>query len=252
MVVKGKDGLSEADIIFFLKSELKGIRIDKIKTTKAKSVVINLPDPTTCQQAKNALGACNETRMTTSHTKKVFPKIMVTNVSMDEACETAEDRLEFANIILQKNSCLNECSPEDITVVATKEKTRYRYKVQNVIIKCSPKARRAIRANEDIIYTTYGRHRVFDHYHVLICNFCQGYGHIESDCKKKDEGSHRTCGKCMGKHDTKDCVSTHVKCSQCHKRGYTEVDHFVFHRGCPCYKEMENRLASNTDHGLQQ
>ena len=218
-----------------------------MRTTRGQAVVLNLPDLATCQQAKLALDVGRDTHnLTTRHTKKVDPKVMITNVSLDEACKTKEEMAEFTKFILQKNPYLDDCTSDDIMVVSTKEKGR----VQHVIVKCSPKARQAIRKNNDIIYTTYGRHRVYDHYRVIICNHCQGYGHIETDCRKKDEP--RVCGKCSEEHDTNSCSTNRVKCSQCARRGYNDTNHYVFQRVCPSYIEREIRAAANTDHGLEQ
>ena len=251
IIIKGTSEQSNEEIKKVVKTTLKDFKIDKMKTTKANAVVLNMPDKETCKLAKEALdNTSDEHRLTTGHTKKMDPKIMITNVSLDEECKTEEERIEFVNYIKQKNPYLNSFGPEEIKVVFSKEKTSNGYKSQNIVIKCAPKARKLIHDNGETLYTMYGRHHVFDHYHVVICHHCQGFGHMEKDCEEKEKEDPR-CGKCAGRHSTGDCKSEHVKCINCHKRDYNKKDHHVYDYRCPCYKEMVNRLAANTDHGQQ-
>ena len=152
-----------------VKQVLKDVKIDRMKITEKGSIVLNLPDRETSTLAKRVLDS-DVHKLETREPTKLWPKIMVTNVSLDEHKD------EVAEFILAKNDFLNGFPAKDLEFAAIK---MTRHRTQNVILKCSPAVRKVIRDNGDYIYMTYGRHRVFDRYHVIICNWCQEHGHIE-------------------------------------------------------------------------
>ena len=251
LVIKANEGQSSDEMCKVVKSALKDVKIDKMRITPQNSVVLNLPDTASIDKAKNALQSY--TAVTANNTKKVNPKIMVPYVTQLEISDPTSDseKAEFVNDILNKNDCLADCTSADIMVVNSRKAKQGSY--LHIILKCSPKARKAINQNYDMIYTTYGHHQIYDHYHVKICNHCQGYDHIEQDCKSKKEGRPRICGKCAENHDTKECnhQPQSFKCHQCTKRKLNNNrNHTVFDMECQAYKEQVRRLAQNTEHGF--
>ena len=251
LIIKGKNNKTSEDIQKVLKTTLKNIKIDKMRTTHNGSVVLNLPDPTTSQQAKNALDACGDDDLETKNAQKMYPKIMVPHVALEDLHDSKsdEDKDDLAKCILRKNDCLSECNTDDIKIVTAKKSKSGN--TQHVIIKCSPKARKAIYDHGDMIYTMYGRHQVYNHYHVMICHYCQGYDHYEVSCRVKENKERPRCGKCAGGHATDKCDSQVIKCHQCSIRKYTKTDHYVYKRDCPSYMEQVRRQAVNTEHGFQ-
>ena len=215
---------------------LKNVKINKMRVTNDGSVVVNLPDQGSNDEAKRVLATKNlDTKIATT----LQPKIMVHNVSDDEV----ED--ELVSFILAKNDFLSGLDENDVKVVG-KRKANYG---NNYILKCTPRARKAIHDHGDAIYTTYGRHRISDRYHVRICNYCQHYGHFEDKCDKKKKKEAPTCGKCAGAHETNDCNANFKKCCHCTKNKLDNKEHYAYQTICPTYKLNEKRLMENTDHG---
>ena len=94
-------------------------------------------------------------------------------------------------------------------------------------------------------------HSVYDSYHVVICNFCQRYGHKEEKCEDKQKGEQPTCGRCAERHKSNLCRSTIMKCVNCFERGISVgADHSVFDRDCRTYDAEKMRVKNNTDHGI--
>ena len=120
----------------------------------------------------------------------------------------------------------------------------------HLIYKCTPEIRKAIHKNGDILYTNYGRHKIRDRYRVVMCHYCQGYGHFAADCRAKQNGKLVVCGKCADNHETKDCNVNIRKCHHCQNKEHADAKHAVFDRSCPTYAAELKRLAENTDHGF--
>ena len=258
LIIKAKEGQFgdesyEEEMYKIVKSNLKDVKIDKMKFTRNKSVVLNLPDSVSIDKAKNALQ--DNDKVTANNTKKAHPKIMIPYVPLMELGDPAseDDKTEFVYSILNKNSKLNAFTTDDIKIINIRKAKLDKYR--HVILKCSPKIRYAINQNNDEIYTTYGHYKVHDNYYVKICKFCQGYGHIEDECKKKGNGDRPICGKCAGNHktDTCNCDRKDFKCSQCTRRNLNnDRNHAVFDYKCQAHKEQVRRIAENTEHGFQQ
>ena len=163
------------------------------------------------------------------------------------------DKADFVESILSKNHFLKDITSKELTVINAKKAIRGEY--FHVIMKCSPRVRKAICLNNDWIYTTYGHHQIYDHYYVKICNFCQEYNHIEKDCKKKTENALPTCGKYNENHKSDQCPydgqKQKLKCHNCSKRKLNnDYNHVVYDRKCPAYAEQVRRLTENTEHGF--
>ena len=255
LIIKAKEGqirdeLYEEEMCKVVKSKLKDVKIDKMRFTPNKSVILNLPDSESIEKAKNALQ--DNDKVTANNTKKAHPKIMIPYVPLMELGDPAseEDKTEFVHSILIKNANLNGYSLDDIKIINIRKAKQDKYR--HVILRCSPKIRNAIYQNYNKIYTTYGHYEVHDNYYVRICNFCQGYGHIEKDCKKNIDGKPPTCGKCAGEHRTNtcNCDKRDFRCSQCIRRNLSnDRNHAVFDHKCQAHKEQVRRLAENTEHG---
>ena len=65
-----------------VKSNLKDVKIDKMRFTPNKSVILNLPDSESIEKTKNALQGND--KVTANNTKKAQPKIMIPYVPLME------------------------------------------------------------------------------------------------------------------------------------------------------------------------
>jgi len=61
-----------------------------------------------------------------------------------------------------------------------------------------------------INYVHYQPKRFVPQFQIIQCFNCYEYGHRAANCKRKPR-----CGKCAGKHNTKECNSTTVQCALC-------------------------------------
>jgi len=92
--------------------------------------------------------------------------------------------------------------------------------------------------------------KVQDYIGILRCFKCCGYYHFAKDCKKEV-----ACGKCAGKHATKECRSDTRKCVNCEEKiknfklKNVNSEHVAFDTNCPYYKKelekQKNKIISN-------
>ena len=226
---------------------LGNIQISNVKTTKKGSLVVDFPDKKTRENAKRTLDqTADDHKLSSTVLQKISPKITVANVSNQEKID------DVLPAILKKNNIFHgiDINPDDMKLVSTREaKDRKSY---NYTFKCTPIIRRRIYENGDLLFTNFGRHKVWDSYHVIICNYCQGYGHFESKCRVKASNGSRICGRCNGTdHETRNCQSESLECHHCARMNLPNNEHAVFDLNCPSNVAERKRIAQQTDHGFQ-
>ena len=68
----------------------------------------------------------------------------------------------------------------------------------------------------------------------IQCFNCQRYGHFSGQCTHE-----RVCGKCAStSHDTRNCDSSQLKCSNCVRNSSDDVAHAAFFHGCPLFNAI--------------
>lgn len=86
----------------------------------------------------------------------------------------------------------------------------------------------------------WGRYWVYNDYGIIRCYNCNKYGHFQKECRDK-----KTCAKCNGEHDIKDCQGVSVKCTNCvtsneKYKMNLKTDHVVWdHANCETFKRIE-------------
>ena len=109
----------------------------------------------------------------------------------------------------------------------SEKKTDRNQKQKHMTLKCSPCIRKVIRDNADQLYLESQAYSVHDTYRIIICHYCQKYGHIAKKCPDKNENKPSTCGKCAGIHETQNCNGTEKKCVNCVRKGtITNIDSY--------------------------
>jgi hypothetical protein len=88
-----------------------------------------------------------------------------------------------------------------------------------------------------INYFFYQPVRFTPQFQVMQCFNCYEYGHRAANCKRKPR-----CGKCAGKHNTKECDSTTVQCVHC------KNTHEAWRHECPAWIAEKHRLEELRDH----
>ena len=79
---------------------------------------------------------------------------------------------------------------------------------------------------------------------VRRCNHCQLLGHWKDD----SEADKATCGKCSGDHETKDCTSRTLKCTNCAKAGFKKTNHETSWNKCPSYISAQDKFKSTVNY----
>ena len=220
---------------------LKDIEIMNTKSTTKGNIVINFANEAQRDEAEKRI----KDKVPNANTKKLgklMPKIMICNVG------TLENDSEVINTLIRANPCL-ESTPNIENKIKFLFKKPAAGNTSHFILKCDPDVRRTVHENHDKLKLEWGWYDVRDRYHVLTCSHCQGYGHMEKQCKKSEAA---ICGKCAGNHNTKNCNSEVEKCINCVRREGFDTRHRVNSRMCRVYDDEIARVAAITDHGYDQ
>ena len=213
--------------------------VDRVKQSNEGHLIINFADKDKLNAAKGELEAKkDEINISINEKEKLWPKIKLCNVPSDD--DDVREGIMIKNTWL-KDHIQND--DEDFKIIR-KLKTRNRDTV-HYIIKCNPEIRREIWWRDDILYTSYGRNKVFDSYKVYQCYKCQEFNHNANDCN-----NNQVCAKCGGDHRLTECNSRTEKCVNCEKKGHSDINHKTNGVKCPIYKEEVSRVKNKTDHGF--
>lgn len=90
-----------------------------------------------------------------------------------------------------------------------------------------------------INYVHYMPQRFAPQSQITQCFNCCEYGHRAANCNRKPR-----CGKCGGKHCTKECNSATVQCVHC------QDSHEAWRHECPAWIAEKQRLEKLRDHSL--
>lgn len=114
--------------------------------------------------------------------------------------------------------------------------------LHQAVIRVSEELRERIKANGNRIFLGSSSCPVYDRFFVKRCNSCQGFHHFHRDCKKN-----QICGKCAGKHDTRQCEadSTSYKCINCAIGGFANTNHMASSYNCPAYIAEQEKLKKS-------
>ena len=269
LIVKTADSGNITEKRAKIAKALSDVPIDKTRETTNGALIMNFKDKENMEKAKKAIDDADNIETTTKIGNTYAPKIMLTYVSLtnedddddnnddndeNDDDDNSKDRFKVRIIegLKRKNECLkNEIQNEDDLRVIQVRETSKNKKQKHVTLKCSPRITKVIRDNADQLYLESQVYSVYDSYHVVICHYCQKYGHIANKCsEKKNASKPPTCGKCAGTHETRNCSATEKKCVNCVRRGIsTNIDHGTYDRNCPAYETEKMRVQNSTDHG---
>ena len=171
--------------------------------------------------------------------KKLWLKIKLCNVPSDDE--------DVRGGIITKNTWLNDLivKENDSKITSIRKLKTRNVDTVHYIIKSIPEICREIWEHGEILYTSYGRNKVFDSYRVYQCYNCQGFNHNARECRNT-----QVCAKCGGNHRLAECESATEKCVNCEKKGNSDTNHRTNGAKCPIYKEEVSRVKNKTDHGF--
>ena len=125
---------------------------------------------------------------------------------------------------------------------------------KSIIMKCSPKVRKCLKENGDVIKVGHQQCKLFDRYHLLQCSNCCNFGHTSKTCKKENS----ICTFCSQSHSFKTCPHkndhNYNKCHNCAVSHSNDIQsnshtHNAFSSECPVKKHHFQRLICRTDTG---
>ena len=185
---------------------LTGIQITDSRFTNGGNIVMNFENENAREEAAKKLGRVE--KFTTKNVKKLIPKIIICNVHKEETKGSIIKTIFDSNQYLQPIEDVENKIELLFTKPAAGGTIHY-------VLKCDPLIREAIHKNQDKIKLEWGVYHVRDRYHVIICFYCQRYGHLEANCTAKRNGEEPHCYKCAGNHKSKDCTSNEKNCINC-------------------------------------
>ena len=203
------------DLVLVCNSDINCNKLKEIVSTKNKDIVMTTP---TATRASITIVGLQE-----EFTKKqVKEKIMMQNSLIYEFSEVndIDNHFEIHAVRPLKNN------PDKYQAFAT----------------VSMMLREVIARQGEKI--TVGLHscKIYDRYHVKICNACQNFGHYFNECPTPDA---TICGKCGSHHHkTKDCDNLGtLECINCVRKGNSDnIAHTTSSHKCPVLCEQQDKV----------
>lgn len=239
LIIKSEDQASATARKDEVGQALDDVQVLDSKFTKAGKIVVNFETDEARKMAEDKLKAVGN--ISVSYGKKLHPKFMLCNVGEEEKRETLIEHL------VERNDFLS-------TIPEVKDKMKVLFQKPaaggtfHYIIKCDPEVRGLIHRMGDKLCLKWGRHKIYDRYHALICFFCLKFGHKADKCPAKANHEHPKCYKCAEAHDGYSCRSTERKCANC-RAVKRHDDHSVTGLSCPIFAAELTRIRDSTDHG---
>ena len=106
------------------------------------------------------------------------------------------------------------------------------------VARVSEEVRDSLKSAGDRIFINLQSCRVSNRFFVRRCNRCQEFKHFHKQCTSEFS----VCGKCGGRHDTKDCTSSTIKCINCARAGYTQTNHETSWWNCPSFRNEQEKV----------
>ena len=71
-----------------------------------------------------------------------------------------------------------------------------------------------------------------------------GLKHWKDDCKADKP----ICGRCSGEHETNNCTSDTIKCTNCVLAGHSDVNHETSWHQCAVYVNAQNKFKATINY----
>ena len=239
LVVKSTDSsLKATEKKNEISNALEGIQIVDAKFNQSGNVTLNFETEQMRDEAAAKVDVLDS--LSATKTKKLFPKIMICNVS------TEESKDDLVQTIIERNNYLQSIDDiaDKISLVFEKDAAGA---TKHYILKCHPEVRGLIYKKGDEIKLEWGVYKVRARYFATICYHCLNYGHIQGRCPVKDNAP--CCRKCAGDHSAGSCSSSVKKCINCTRAGKADVDHYANEMCCPVLNAEIAKIRNRTDNG---
>ena len=225
-----------------IKGALGSIPVNSCRETKTGAIVVKFPTNEAKEEASNAMKACfdGSSDFTISEPRKIMPKITLVGIPIS----LPDD--EILNDIIHKNKEIDVLKEKGCTLelLLTKTKGNSKY----AVLKVSPEIRAVVDRMHWFIYVGLSRCRAYDRFWVTQCYHCQRFGHVASNCLKKDQPP--TCAFCAGHHASKTCDRKSTpRCANCSNLDEPPgaLSHFASSFDCPIMISQRQKVMENTE-----
>jgi hypothetical protein len=125
------------------------------------------------------------------------------------------------------------------------------FSTDNYVLDVSPRIHRLIKSTGRLKLGLSSL-RVDDYYSVTRCHRCNGFGHIQTQCK-----NNQMCGHCSGDHNSEVCTTPKEsqKCVSCLRENQKNrsnrklaTNHSSFDVNCQCYQRVVETIKSKTNY----
>ena len=159
------------------------------------------------------------------------------------------EKQEIAEMLVKQNCFVQEFAKshdidKHINVFMIKP-TRANPSVFQAFVRVSLLIRQGIRNSGDKLLMGLTTCKVYDQFHVKRCNNCQAFGHYHKNCPTPEV---KICGQCSQNHQTNDCQSNNLICTNCVKANISqeECNHASSDLNCPTLQKAQEKLRKTT------
>lgn len=176
--------------------------------------------------------------------QKKFVKILY--IDNEEATLTDE---QLVDDIISQNKLIECCEKIEMKIVKRiKNDKKHDF---SVIVEVNSELQKILLSMEKVSLG-WKQCKVIEHINLIRCFKCCGFNHYANECKRE-----KTCGKCGGTHDSKDCQLTSLKCTNCaHKNkkknanSINDDKHNAFDKKCPIYINLVEKQKKREEENI--
>ena len=221
-----------------------GFNLGGIKHGNNGNIIIKYRDENTKIKLKEVASKQLGGAYNVGEYKYKYPKIKIVNL---------KDKLtkeEVHECLIKQNACINENSALKVLHIA--ENSRGNFPTFTVYIETNGSTFESILKGGHL-NVGWDRCKVYEDLKLLRCFNCYGHNHKSDRCTKKEP----TCGKCADRHNTKDCTSPDVNCTNClsarESLNVENIDskHESWSRECPYYLRLLKRHQSMVNYNAE-
>ena len=215
-----------------------GIHVNKIYQNRAGDTIVELPT----QHHRSTLAAkLNQSEVIFRNPDDLLPTISVSNIHNELSPES------LTSIIMQTHPEIKSFIENSGTLKVLNVRKQNKNDKFQANIRVSNNIRQYIENIGNRLYIGLQSCKVYDHFFVKRCNYCQKFGHFVGDCSAETP----TCGICCShEHQSKDCNSSGPEtCSNCKSSKNPAINQNINHKtsdlNCACYKLAQTKLKDS-------
>ncbi|GBO21028.1 hypothetical protein AVEN_179142-1 [Araneus ventricosus] len=209
------------------------IKIKDVRKIRNQGLALDCEDDCDVQKILSSIQNQEELKKNITHVqpKGKLPKVIFYNISNDIK------EPELREVIRLRSGVADETIKVKFKLKERREDTSH------WVVETSPSTFHLLTKNKKILlnWTAYSVRE-------FIRVKCQNFGHTQKNCNNNIS----FCAFCSGRHDSRHCISDHIKCINCslsnhYKKTNYDPRHTAADGNCPCFiKEVEAYRRSTT------